>query len=407
MTKGGLTLMCAPMPVKTSRYALVHVAVSNGSEVTWQVNATDFAFEFDRGVLVRAESEESVIGDFFREAGRSELSKLQSAYEKALYNNQYIRPNNGYEKRRQSALAIGPRGLKAASAAAALTFVSGKLSPGDSTDGALFFPTSGRQLNTGRIVAIRSLVPILASLLLAVPGAAQPNVVLILADDMSWVGTSVLMDPDRPDSRSDYHSTPSLERLASEGMRFTDAYAPHPNCSPTRLAIQTGKSPAQLKMTDIINRNTGAFYEGHPMVPPQHINHIPHEEVTVAELLEALVLRGIAEEVRARGGRERVVRLTGSAGMRVGSVRRQSDGYGRVGSARRSAPPGRARSALCRSTARSQTPLEAPGFAQHECFHRPIAETVRQREEPRARGELARPGPRRMPWGARASSYCH
>ena len=133
---------------------------------------------------------------------------------------------------------------------------------------------------------IRSLVPILASLLLAVPGAAQPNVVLILADDMSWVGTSVLMDPDRPDSRSDYHSTPSLERLASEGMRFTDAYAPHPNCSPTRLAIQTGKSPAQLKMTDIINRNTGAFYEGHPMVPPQHINYIPHEEVTVAELLK-------------------------------------------------------------------------------------------------------------------------
>ena len=153
MTKGGLTLMCAPMPVKTSRYALVHVAVSNGSDVTWQVNATDFALEFDRGALVRAASEESVIGDFFREAGRSELSKLQSAYEKALYNNQYIRPNNGYEKRRQSALAVGPRGLKAASAAAAITFVSGKLSPGDSTDGALFFPTSGRQLGTGRIVA--------------------------------------------------------------------------------------------------------------------------------------------------------------------------------------------------------------------------------------------------------------
>ena len=153
MTKVGLTLMCAPMPVKTSRYALVHVAVSNGGEKTWQVNATDFAFEFDSGTLVRAVPEERVIGDFFREAGRSELSKLQSAYEKALYNNQYIRPNNGYEKRRQSALAIGPKGLKAASAAAAITFVSGNLAPGDSTDGALFFPTSGRQLEAGSIVA--------------------------------------------------------------------------------------------------------------------------------------------------------------------------------------------------------------------------------------------------------------
>ena len=133
---------------------------------------------------------------------------------------------------------------------------------------------------------LRSLIPLLAALLLAVSASAQPNIVLILADDMSWVGTSVLMDPDRPDSRSDYHSTPSLERLASEGMRFTDAYAPHPNCSPTRLAIQTGKSPAQLNMTDIINRNTGRYYEGHPMIPPQHINHIPHAEVTVAELLK-------------------------------------------------------------------------------------------------------------------------
>ncbi len=133
---------------------------------------------------------------------------------------------------------------------------------------------------------IRTLVPVLASLVAAAPCAAQPNVVLILADDMSWVGTSVLMDPDRPDSRSDYHSTPSLERLAKEGMRFTDAYAPHPNCSPTRLAIQTGKSPAQLRMTDIINRNQGPFYEGLPMIPPQHINHIPHEEVTIAELLK-------------------------------------------------------------------------------------------------------------------------
>lgn len=125
-----------------------------------------------------------------------------------------------------------------------------------------------------------------ATLWAACGAGAQPNIVLILADDLSWVGTSVQMDPHRPDSRSDYHSTPALERLASEGMRFTDAYAPHPNCSPTRLAIQTGKSPAQLGMTDIINRGSGPFYEGHPMIPPQHIDHIPHGEVTIAELLK-------------------------------------------------------------------------------------------------------------------------
>jgi hypothetical protein len=152
-TQNGLTLMCAPMPLQTSRYALMHVAISNGSGQTRQVNAADFTFEYSDGTVVRAVSEHQVIGDFFRKARRSELLKLQSAYEKALYNNQFIRPNNGYEKRRLSALAIGPKGLKASAAAAAITFVSSTLGPGDSTDGALFFPTSGRELGQGRIVA--------------------------------------------------------------------------------------------------------------------------------------------------------------------------------------------------------------------------------------------------------------
>lgn len=135
-------------------------------------------------------------------------------------------------------------------------------------------------------MVFRRFLLLLGLVVLACPTRAQPNIVLILADDMSWVGTSVQMDPSRPDSKSDYHSTPALERLAAEGMRFSDAYAPHPNCSPTRLAIQTGKSPSRLNMTDIINRNSGQFYEGLPMVPPQHSNHIPHEETTIAELLK-------------------------------------------------------------------------------------------------------------------------
>ena len=138
-------------------------------------------------------------------------------------------------------------------------------------------------LASRKIVGDLSLITLLSVVAAA---ATQPNIVLILADDMSWVGTSVNMDPDRPDSKSDYYQTPALEQLAREGMRFTDAYAPHPNCSPTRLAIQTGMTPAKLKMTDIINRNSGRFYEGLPMIPPQHINHIPHEETTIAELLK-------------------------------------------------------------------------------------------------------------------------
>ncbi|MCP5111893.1 MAG: sulfatase-like hydrolase/transferase, partial [bacterium] len=118
-------------------------------------------------------------------------------------------------------------------------------------------------------------------------GASAPNVVLILTDDQGWTGTSVQLNPNVADSKSDFYRTPALERLSREGMRFSNAYAPHPNCSPTRLAIQTGKSPAQLRMTDIINRGSGAFYEGHPLIPPQHINALPHEELTIAELIKA------------------------------------------------------------------------------------------------------------------------
>lgn len=153
-TRRGLTLMCAPMPLTTGGYALMHVAISNGSRETWQVEAVDFAFEFSDGTVVRAVSEHEVIGQFFRRAGRSELLKLQAAYEKALYNNQFLRPNNSYEKRRLSALAIGPKGLKASAAAAAITFVSSKIAPGGSADGAVFFPTDGRELGRGRMVAI-------------------------------------------------------------------------------------------------------------------------------------------------------------------------------------------------------------------------------------------------------------
>ena len=78
---------------------------------------------------------------------------------------------------------------------------------------------------------------------------ASPNFVLILSDDQSWVGTSVAMMASRTDSASDFFRTPQLERLAAEGMVFSDGYAPAPQCSPSRHSIQFGKSPARLRNT--------------------------------------------------------------------------------------------------------------------------------------------------------------
>ena len=73
----------------------------------------------------------------------------------------------------------------------------------------------------------------------------RPNFVVIVSDDQSWVGSSVQMRPEDPRSRSDYFRTPGLERLARNGMTFTDGYAPAPFCCPTRRSLQVGQTPAR------------------------------------------------------------------------------------------------------------------------------------------------------------------
>lgn len=77
-------------------------------------------------------------------------------------------------------------------------------------------------------------------------GAPSPNFVFILGDDQGWNALSTRMDPDDPGSGSTYYQTPNLAKLASQGMRFSQAYSPAPTCSPTRHAIQFGRSPTSL-----------------------------------------------------------------------------------------------------------------------------------------------------------------
>ena len=72
-----------------------------------------------------------------------------------------------------------------------------------------------------------------------------PNFVFILGDDQGWTGTSVSMHSGRNDARSDYYLTPNLQRLASQGIRFSQGYAPAALCCPTRRSIQFGQAPAR------------------------------------------------------------------------------------------------------------------------------------------------------------------
>ena len=105
----------------------------------------------------------------------------------------------------------------------------------------------------------------------------RPNVVFILADDLGWGQLGCY--------GSDFYLTPNIDRLAFEGMRFTNAYAAAPVCSPTRASIMTGKYPARLHLTDFIKG--GDPPEGSRLDHPDWRPHLPLEEVTLAEALKA------------------------------------------------------------------------------------------------------------------------
>lgn len=87
---------------------------------------------------------------------------------------------------------------------------------------------------------------------------APPNVLFILADDQAWNGTSVRMMPQDAFSASRSFQTPNLERLAAQGMTFSQAYAAHCKCECSRAAIQMGRTTTSLNAPDRSSRNWSA-----------------------------------------------------------------------------------------------------------------------------------------------------
>lgn len=74
----------------------------------------------------------------------------------------------------------------------------------------------------------------------------RPNIIFILADDLGWSSLSCSMDAKNPQAKSDFHMTPNLEKLASQGMRFSRNYAGASICCPSRRSILYGATPARL-----------------------------------------------------------------------------------------------------------------------------------------------------------------
>ncbi len=153
-TRNGVTVMFAMLPVPIREYAVVQVAISNGSSRTWSFKPEDFRFARAEGGVLAANNAGDVVRGFMRYGGRDDVVKLVTAYENGLYG--MSRPNaaNGYEDRRQSAMAaVQSTRLKAAAAASAIVLAPVKLKSGESTDGALFFVTGGKHLGSGKLIA--------------------------------------------------------------------------------------------------------------------------------------------------------------------------------------------------------------------------------------------------------------
>ncbi|MFM8471223.1 MAG: sulfatase, partial [Limisphaerales bacterium] len=112
---------------------------------------------------------------------------------------------------------------------------------------------------------------------LAAAAAPKPNFIFFLIDDLGRNDLGCY--------GSKFYRTPNLDRMATQGMKFTDAYAACPVCSPTRASIMTGKYPARLHLTD--------WLPGRGDRPDQRLarpiisQQLALEEVTIAERLKA------------------------------------------------------------------------------------------------------------------------
>ena len=112
--------------------------------------------------------------------------------------------------------------------------------------------------------------------LFRIDAAKRPNLILILADDLGWADLSCY--------GNDLHQTPNLDRLAKQGVRFTDAYSASPVCTPTRAAILTGLHPARLHMT--IWRESALNRGNRKLLQPVCLDSLPLKHVTLAEVLK-------------------------------------------------------------------------------------------------------------------------
>lgn len=107
--------------------------------------------------------------------------------------------------------------------------------------------------------------------------ARKPNIVFILADDLGWTDLACC--------GSRFYETPHIDRLAADGMRFTQGYTCGPNCQPTRAALMSGQYGPRTGIYTV--GGTDRFDTSmRPLVPVENVTRLAPEKVTVAESLK-------------------------------------------------------------------------------------------------------------------------
>ena len=123
----------------------------------------------------------------------------------------------------------------------------------------------------------------------------RPNLILFLVDDLGWQDSSVSMQGVPSAWQARYH-TPNLEALADRGVRFSNAYASAPVCTPTRTAILTGQSPARTHITYwTLQRDQDTSRDREDLeAPAWEVNGLqPGPSETLPEILRAVGYRTI------------------------------------------------------------------------------------------------------------------
>lgn len=152
-TRKGLTVIVTHLPNHVAGFGLIQVSVSNGSQVYWTVKPEAFTYVRPDQSLPGLPAAQ-VVDLLLDRASHADVVKLVTSYEGALYGIPHMRSTNGYEQRRQNAMAYGmPTRLKAAATASAIALGQTRLAPGQSTDGAVFIPLTHdvKTLGGGRL----------------------------------------------------------------------------------------------------------------------------------------------------------------------------------------------------------------------------------------------------------------